>query len=234
MKRRNFLQSVLLAPVAAHSLELSAPDVRRLIVIEGNSLSTPWLRRIQIADWLGFFPWMRERRFETVSLAVGGSDIRQLNEPERTMRVDVLAQLNYEHWLVLWELSNSMSHGISVAETYATHRAYCLARRAKGFKVLMGTCISRNQQIHFHQPTFTWEQQQGINGMVRETWHEFADGLLDFDAVPELGARDAPLNPRYFLDGVHLTDEGSEIAAGVVLDAMKARYPTYYMPIVGG
>ena len=74
---------------------------------------------------------------------------------------------------------------------------------------------------------------QAINQMTRETWPQFADGLIDFGAIPALGSRDAPANRAMLWDAVHPTDAASALMRDAVLAVLQGQIYTYYAPIAG-
>lgn len=229
MNRRDFLHVAGLTPALFAG---SPPARRRLLITEGNSLTSmgnggySWPQRIVVE------PWIRRLGLGVVNIAIGGATIDDI--VQRAPLVDSLAGLADESYLLLFELTNTMraNHG-DVQATYDKHRAYCLGRRALGYKVFIGTGISRNQEIYYQQPTnFTHAQMCDLNNQIRQSYHDFADGLIDFAAISELGDENACLNLRYFWDGVHLTGEGLNLVMGATLKMMQGWVNTYYMPIV--
>jgi hypothetical protein len=207
---------------------------RRLLIVEGNSISAHWPNYTTWPDQIRIVPWMRLNGFDVLNLAVSGSGINAM--AARAGAVDAHLQLSGydEFWLVVWEYTNTMTDGRGVQATYDQTRAYVEARRAAGFRVLIGTGISRDQMAVYHQPTgFTWDDMQRLNQMTRETWPQFADGLIDFGAIPELGSQDAPANRAMLWDAVHPTDAASALMRDAVLAELQSRIHTYYAPIAG-
>lgn len=230
MNRRRFIQSLSVLPAAVWP-QAARRDRRRLLVIEGNSLSSMGNEATVWPQHLAVQPWMRQMRFGVVNCALGGATIAHI--ARRAQMVDSLAGVAEENWLLVFELTNTLRQNLGdVQATYDQHRAYCQARRALGFRVLIGTGISRNQELFYGTPTnFTHAQMTQLNDLIRDTYREFADGVVDFAAVPELGREDAPLNTTYFWDGVHLTGAGYALVLQTLLAELQRRVQVYYLPV---
>lgn len=216
----------------APALLPAAPADYPLLVCEGNSISSPTVLFDPWPSQLFRAPWMRQRRYAVLNLAVANSDIGQIEA--RAEQCDVLVHRYTQPWMVVFELTNTLFHGLSVDQTYARHVAYCQARRAAGFRVLIGTGIDRNNQLRLGLPnTYTWEDMQRLNALIRDTWRTFADGLVDFAAIPELGPAGASSNSRYFYDGVHPSNAAGMLMMNCVLAELQRQTPVLYVPFVG-
>lgn len=191
----------------------------------GNE-ATAWPQHIAVN------PWMRRCRVGVVNLAMAGATIAHI--ARRSQLVDSLAGIADENYVLLFELTNTLrASGGDVLGAYQAHRDYCEARRKLGFRVLIGTGLSRNQEAYYNQPTgFTYQQMCELNHLIRTTASEFADGVVDFAARPELGSEDAPLNKKWFWDGVHVTGLGQFLLIDVVLAALQSRIYQYHAPII--
>lgn len=204
-----------------------AAPVSRLLVSDGNSISANWPARSgawptyrtwpnQIVD----DPWMAANGFGVVNMAIKGCNMLDMSE-RAPMGVDKLAGLASETYVVVWELTNTMYYW-GGEQTFHMHANYCLARRAAGHRVLIGTGISRNNEATYHIPTgYTWPQMLALNNMLRTYAPWFADGVVDFAAIPELGGEFSWQNTTMFFDHVHLTDAGSALCKAVVLAELQ-------------
>lgn len=204
------------APELVEGLEPVSEPAELLIICDGNSITSP---RRGYTDWPYTLAIMTS--IPTVNVAVSSNDIADCRS-RAGVAVDRLVGLSDETWVIIWEGTNYLRTTGNVQECYDQHVAYCQERRAalrqaqrpvggracRG-RVLIGTIISR-------EPTnaiYTLEQRHEFNDLLRQGWPSFADGLLDFASIPELGADDAWMNPTYFFDGIHLADPGSELVA---------------------
>lgn len=88
---------------------------------------------------------------------------------------------------------------------------YCRARRSLGFKVNVATMISRNGEDTL---------KNTLNAALRQTWSEYADGLIDVAANPNLGADGAYASSTYFQQtaGVHPTQQA---ATNIIVPLMQ-------------
>jgi len=94
-------------------------------------------------------------------------------------------------------------------------RAYCAARRAAGFEVVVLTLLPRSDPAGFDAARAVY------NDMLRAQWPSFADGFADVAADPRIGADGANLDPVYFADSVHPTSAGYAIMAAAVAPALE-------------
>lgn len=90
-------------------------------------------------------------------------------------------------------------------------RGYCAKVKAAGAKCLPFTMISRTGEDG---------QKNIINTWLRNHWNEFADGLVDLAANPNLGADGASANGTYYTDGIHLTTTGNAIVTSISQQAI--------------
>ncbi len=198
----------------------------RLLVADGNSISANWPARdgawpehLTWPNQIMREPWFVDNGFGLVNMAIKGCNILDMSE-RAPMGVDKLARGADEAYIVVWELTNTMYYW-TVSETFHFHANYCKARKAAGYRVLIGTGISRDN-AHFNIPNgYTWADMQELNNMIRTYWFDFADGLLDFAGIPELGGEFSWQDAAMFVDGVHLTDAGSALAKAVVLAELQ-------------
>lgn len=233
MNRRTFFKltalTTLLNPTQPQRANAScaAPPWERLLAVDGNSISANLPARggglppyrtwpTQLQDE----PWMHERGFGLVNFSIKGTNIQAMSE-RASGGVDALGHAAQETYIAVWELTNTKYYW-SISDTFHMHANYCKARRAAGFKVLVGTCISRNNEPVYHIPTgFTWLEMLELNNMIRTYSRDFADGVLDFAAVPQLGDEYAWQDTSIFFDHVHLTDAGSALCKDVVLAELQ-------------
>jgi len=94
-------------------------------------------------------------------------------------------------------------------------RDYLLQRKAKGFKAIPISMISRTTEDAY---------KDALNPLIRTTWKEYADGFCDMAANPNLGADGAYANTTYFSgDQVHPTQLSYTSVIAPLVNAAIAR-----------
>ena len=112
--------------------------------------------------------------------------------------------------LVAWEWLNDPA---DVSARMAHMVAYCQARRAAGWQVIVLTNTSNANEVPMDVADAT--------AYIRANWPSFADGLADVAVDPRIGAAGQYADPAYFVDGVHMTSAGYGIVAGIVKTAIE-------------
>jgi lysophospholipase L1-like esterase len=94
--------------------------------------------------------------------------------------------------------------------------AYCAARRAAGFKVVLVTLLPRST------PGFE-AGRQAYDAILRLKWPEIADGIADVAADPRIGDAGDNLDTTYYAsDAVHPNDQGYRVMAEVTAPVLAA------------
>lgn len=110
---------------------------------------------------------------------------------------------------VVWEITNTLAQGATVLETLEYLEEFCKARRAAGFQVLVGTCLDRGDSGAGFNAL-----RLAANAAVRTGFANYADGVIDFAAIPQLQDFN---NATYFqADKTHLTPAGYQLIADLV------------------
>lgn len=98
--------------------------------------------------------------------------------------------------------------------------AYCQARRAVGWKVIVGTIGPRYDLLDAIPADFE-AVRLACNAQIVANWESFADGLADWGSDPQIGTNLAPytaLDLKYYAgDGAHLNWLGYSIRASYAL-----------------
>jgi len=123
------------------------------------------------------------------------------------------------HVVVIWEITNDLKLGASRAAAYQNIVTYCRRRKAAGWKVIVLTVLPRTQ---VGLPATFEADRQAINAELRQHWRDYADALVDVGANPTLGPDGSQANLTYYWDGIHLTDAGYAVVAGMVAPALEA------------
>ena len=115
---------------------------------------------------------------------------------------------------VAWETVNDISGmKMTAAQSLANMKAYCLARRAAGFRVIVCTGLP---SVHVDYE----EQRQIYNATLRSTYTDFADGIADLAADPRIGDSGDEHNATYYVDGTHMTTAGYNLVGDIVATAI--------------
>lgn len=190
-----------------------------LVVFDGNSLTyrpadtdvTPY--PTQCVRLLG------ELNYEWYNFGVGGQSTPQMTADAPT-QIDVLFDRHRaKNIVVAWEGSNDIFFGNSAAGAYSNLVAYCNARRAAGFSVIVVTVLPRSGTA---TPGSFEADRQTLNTLIRDNWRSFAAGLADVAADGRIGdAGDENDTVYYKADLVHLTNRGAGVVAQIVADAIE-------------
>lgn len=181
----------------------------KLLLCDGNSMTftgptSAWPTKI--ADYIGP-SWLIR------NIAVSGQTTQQMAADAASEADSQFSALRSRCILVAWEGRNDMVvNGITGAQAFANMKAYCQARRAAGWKVVVLTMLPTTAVDETHRGDY--------NTPIRATWRTFADGLADVAADPRIGDAGDALDTTYFYDGTHMTDAGYAIIAQTVAGAL--------------
>lgn len=145
------------------------------------------------------------------NVAVAGQTTTQMLANGST-QVDSLFASGKENIVTVLEGTNDLGMLQDATAVYDNLVAYCNARRAAGFKVVIGT-IPPSSFFSGTQET----RRQTVNTNLRANWATFADALADFAADSRLSNN---LNSTYYTDGTHWTQAGCQAAAEIVAMAL--------------
>jgi lysophospholipase L1-like esterase len=106
--------------------------------------------------------------------------------------------------VLAWGGHNDLYNSRSAADTYADISTYVTARKAVGFKVVVGTIV-KSQQLTGPKET----ARQSLNTLILANTAG-ADGVADVGAAPELQNYD---DTNYFTDKTHFTAAGNAAVA---------------------
>jgi lysophospholipase L1-like esterase len=188
-----------------------------LIVFDGDSLtegyflapsqSYPSQAMRRLPDWL-----------RHANVAVSGqtwpdllSDVHQEVDPFFSESLDI-------DLVVVWAGANDLAAGYSAREALENAWRYCESRRRVGFQVVTATLYPlqpKNLDAGYE------ERRRKYNDLLRAEWREFADALVDVAADERIGDSSGPARRRYFIDAVHLNEEGYGVIADCFLPALQ-------------
>ena len=153
------------------------------------------------------------RQWHGVNVAIGGQKLGSMTTAGPT-RVDTQYDATREkNVLVIWS-SNDLSVS-TAAETHDLLEAYCLARQAAGWTVLVCNATPRTTS-GFNT------LRNAYNVLIAANYTDYADGLIDLAADSTIGDDADASNATYYGDGVHMTTAGYAIVAGLVTTALDA------------
>jgi len=102
------------------------------------------------------------------------------------------------------------------ADIYDGLVRYCLGRRAAGFRVVVVTLLPRCRPLHFET------DRTQLNGLIRDGWTAFADGLADVAADARIGDHGDNLDRRYYRpDAIHPNAGGYGVMAAATAPVLN-------------
>ncbi len=117
-------------------------------------------------------------------------------------------------------LETDLTENGGVDKDYADTVAFCTARQAVGWRVVVLTLLPRSG-ARYSWPAFAADRV-ALNEQLRAYWRDYADALADIAVTPQLGTVAATTDPRYFNnDGTHPTDAGYALMADSVAAAIR-------------
>lgn len=124
---------------------------------------------------------------------------------------------------ILWEITNDLANNLYTdTVAYNNVKAWCQARKAVGWKVIVCTCLPRsNGGLTGNFETY----RQSVNSQIRANaiGQGWADQIADMGGDATIGAAGASTNSTYYnADQIHLTSAGHTIAATYITTALNA------------
>lgn len=190
------------------------PAASANVVVDGNSLA---------AGYWGTTNWACADGIEAATGAPGPLDYSivatsGISTPALISRAGGMVDARFRSDLpanknvcMVWELTNDLSTGIGGAQAYANVKAYCQARKAAGWKVVVATCLPRSNAGLV--ATFEADRQYVNSAIVLNAVAEgWADAVAHVGGDATIGAPGASDNTANFNDKIHLTSAGHAIA----------------------
>lgn len=178
-----------------------------ILLWDGNSLVDNIWRADQFPEMVT--PQLRQPS-RSVMRAIAGLTVQQMIDraPKHVTPVyDPNAPFNI---LAVTEVLNSLGEGETKENTYNQLVAYCKARRAEGWKVVVAPPLPAGAGIK--QADLDWVKDQ-----IVANWPTFADAIVSADRDPIIGSWTAWAADRetkiYRNDGVHFTARGNQLFA---------------------
>lgn len=209
------LADVVVLPTALTPTQISA--LRKLIpaaghvVFDGDSRTvglqsnaTPYYAQ---ALWGNSAMWMSR------SYAVGSQSVQAMAADAPTQIDPLVGYPAARKDTVLWGGVNDASGGADAATIHSRIAAYCAARRAAGWRVVVCSEIDAQSAplnaVNWHSTIWP-----ALNALITANWSTYADALADLGGDARL--QDAN-NVTYFnADKLHLNTTGYGVVAGIV------------------
>lgn len=193
-------------------------------VADGNSLSVGYWTSDKTTMWDGVKGITGATPMDLINTGNSGISTTALTARAAAL-VDPLLNLSVpskKRVLIVWEITNDLSTiGQTDTAAYANIKAYCQARTAAGWRVVVCTCLPRTQAgINANFETYRLSVNASIvANAVSEGW---AKAVADIGGDATIGATGASDNTTYFNDKIHLKSAGHLIASTYVTAAITA------------
>jgi len=190
---------------------------KNVVVLDGDSRTDGWNCEYRY-PYIDLLSLKESSSFYKVSFGGLSSEDLIIRGPvEVDTKYSNLARMNV---VVVWIGVNDIAINDKSADfTFTNLVTYCTERRIKGWKVIVCTEVSMKGKGSSGECDLT---RGFYNDLINNNWQEFADGLADLAGNPKIGAVRAYTDTTYFCDGIHLTNSGTTIVAGIVNQAIDA------------
>ncbi len=203
---------------ALGAAQAQTPPVTAQVVCHGDSLTRGENASSGLGTTTGTtYPAVLARTlgpaWRVTNVGTGGWTINLLTG-EAPKKVDLLFDPHLAaNILIVFGGTNDLGGARESAGTvFGTLTAYCRARKAAHpWRILVVTPpVAAYPRVY---PADFDAQMVQYGALIRRNWRSFADGIVDVQADPRLGAPGAEYNPAYFnsRDFTHLTDVGYAI-----------------------
>lgn len=106
--------------------------------------------------------------------------------------------------------------GLTAADVYQSLRTYCVTRRTAGFRVVVLSVLPCSAPVTFEASRLAY------NALLRDTWPEFADGLVDIAADPRIGDSGDNLDQQFYRsDALHPGNAGCAVMADIAAPVLE-------------
>lgn len=192
------------------TISLTPVESSKLIVIEGDSLSTSYPSVLQD---------MLDSSWQVVTAAISGTQTAAMLTQAQTIVDWRYTPNNSKNVYVFWGGTGDLAIGGSVESTYQNIVDACQGRRLAGFRVIVILIAPRTAATLFG-PTFAEFEARRLqlNALINANYTQFADGVYDPNSDPRLLD---PADTTYYSDGVHMTTAGYTIIAEGVFVAIE-------------
>lgn len=185
----------------------------RFLCAEGDSITSAGS-----AYWVQFLPNCNPLLYARGN-AVSGSTIAFLNSRAATVDAYLPRDMTNKKCILSVLIgTNDLGSYSSTANWITDAKAYCSARRAAGWKVVMATLLPRTGDA-----TYT-SRRPTVNSDILANWVTAGaiDAVMDFGGDATMGPDAAASNATYYSDGVHPTTSGHTVLEPIYRAAINA------------
>lgn len=192
------------------------------IVVDGNSLAVGYWSDGITTMWDGVKGISGAAPLDMINVATGGLETPSMIDRAASLVDPLLDKFvpSKRRVLIVWEITNDLAN-LTQTDTaaYNNIKAYCQARKAAGWKVVVCTCLPRTQTgINANFESYRLSVNSSINAnAISEGW---ADAVADIGGDATIGQTDDSNNTTYFNDKIHLTAAGHAIAKDYITAAL--------------
>jgi lysophospholipase L1-like esterase len=201
----------------------------RRIVVHGDSLAYGANLGLFMRETVNYSGQTRDllgEGWDVYNRAIPGASFNNISGGEfhlissAAARIDVLYRPSAaQNILVVSTGWNDVNGGESALTLKQQFIAYCLARKAAGWKVVVAPLPVANYP---GQPAVYPLIRLDVNAWLALHWHEFADAYADFSADPVIGNNANTTNTVYWQDQLHMTRAGYTIWAQYLKKAIES------------
>lgn len=174
------------------------------VVIDGSSLaySTPPKCVENGLAELGLIP------DTIVNVAVGGRTITTLITTAPSLVDTKYSEVHGEKNICMfWEIINEINLGSSIDEVFGKLTTYCTARKARGFKNIVSTCLPWHNSGEAKNTV-----RLGVNALILAAAGQgLIDAVADIASDVVMGDPATCLDTTYYSDGTHPTIAGQNL-----------------------
>jgi hypothetical protein len=145
------------------------------------------------------------QKFDYFNESLAGNSTGQMLEAASWAIDPFFRPTRTENILVVWAGQADLANGTAPGLVFDNLMAYCQARRAVGFKVVVVTLLPVNARPA--QGSYEAERQT-LNSRLRSQWPEFADALADVAALPAPASSANPPISEYSQANQEATESG--------------------------
>jgi hypothetical protein len=186
--------------------------MQNVYVAEGDSISDTNFSNTT-THYPGIFVANSSPKMVGACYAVSGSSISNLNARAASVDAIIPAVTGGRKFILSVLCGTNDLTGTDAASFLTSLAAYCDARRAAGWKVVVGTILPRSDA---GAATFN-SRRATVNAAITSSWvGVHCNAVADFAADATMGPDAAAANTTYYLDGVHPTNAGQTILESII------------------
>lgn len=158
------------------------------------------------------------RTVRVVNVGTGGHTINTM-AGQSDWQIDALRSDRAPSILTFWAGTNDLYGGDTGATAYADYVSFATNRRNNGFAVIAFTILPRSDA---GTPGGYETERQTFNTLIRASWRQYADALVDVAADTAIGDAGDEANTTYYhTDLVHLNNTGRARVAALIDTAIR-------------